>query len=161
MRPLPTPTRRARAGSAEDLAAAKSILFAIALAVMALLILALGAPLGSYGLATGIVVALAAVPADQWRLVPACIIAGLLVDLLVRSVPTRLRARAAAAALPALTNLAIGITIGAGGTLAWSTTLLLGVTVASAAVGWGIAEVVGRLLGHAPDVVTRATPGEG
>jgi hypothetical protein len=40
-------------------------------------------------------------------------------------------------------------------------TLLLGITVASAAVGWGIAEVVGRVLGHAPDVVARATLGEG
>jgi hypothetical protein len=145
----------------EDLAAAKSILFAIALAVMALLIVALGSPLGAFGLATGIVVALAAIPEDQWRLVAAGVIAGLLVDLLVRTVRPRLRARAAAAALPALTNLAIGLTIGAGGTLVWSTTLLLGITVASAAVGWGIAEVVGRILGHAPDVVARAGPGEG
>ena len=145
----------------EDLAAAKSLLFAISLAVMALLIVALGAPLGAFGLATGIVLTLAAIPEDQWRLIPAGIIAGLLVDLLVRAVRPGLRARAAAAALPALTNLAIGLTIGAGGTLAWSTTLLLGITVASAAVGWGIAEVVGRVLGHAPDVVARATPSEG
>jgi Tol biopolymer transport system component len=145
----------------DDLGAAKAMLFAIALAVMALLIVALGAPLGAFGLATGIVVALSAIPEDQWRLIPACIIAGLLVDLLVRMVRPRLRARVAAAALPALTNLAIGLTIGASGTLAWSTTLLLGVTVASAVVGWGIAEVVGRVLGHAPDVVVRATPGEG
>lgn len=143
-----------------DLAAAKSILFAIALAVMALLIVALGSPLGAFGLATGIVVALAAIPEDQWRLVPAAVIAGLLVDLLVRAVRPRLRARAAAAALPALTNLAIGLTIGAGGTLVWSTTLLLGITVASAVAGWGIAEVVGRILGHAPDVVARAAPSE-
>jgi Tol biopolymer transport system component len=145
----------------EDLAAAKSVLFAIALAVMALLIVSLGSPLGAFGLAAGIVLALAAVPEDQWRLIPGGIIAGLLVDLLVRSVRPRLRARAAAVALPALTNLAIGLTIGAGGTLAWSTTLLLGITVASAAVGWGIAEVVGRVLGHAPDVVARAVPDEG
>jgi Tol biopolymer transport system component len=145
----------------EDLAAAKSLLFAIALAVMALLVVALGAPLGAFGLSTGIVLALAAVPEDQWRLIPAGIIAGLLVDLLVRRVRPGLRARAAAAALPALTNLAIGLTIGAAGTLAWSTTLLLGITVASAALGWGIAEVVGRILGHAPDVVAHAPPGEG
>jgi Tol biopolymer transport system component len=145
----------------EDLAAAKSLLFAIALAVMALLVVALGAPLGAFGLSTGIVLALAAVPEDQWRLIPAGIIAGLLVDLLVRTVRPGLRARAAAAALPALTNLAIGLTIGAAGTLAWSTTLLLGITVASAALGWGIAEVVGRILGHAPDVVAHAPRGEG
>ena len=145
----------------EDLAAAKALLFAIALAVMALLIVALGVPLGAFGLATGIVVALGAIPEDQWRLIPAGIIAGLLVDLLARTARPSLRARVAAGALPALTNLAIGLTIGAAGTLAWSTTLLLGVTVASAVIGWGIGEVVGRVLGHAPDVVARATPGEG
>src|SRR5207247_266821 len=52
----------------EDLAAAHSLLFAIALAVMALLIVALGAPLGAFGLATGVMLALAAIPEDQWRL---------------------------------------------------------------------------------------------
>jgi TolB protein len=145
----------------EDLAVAKSLVFAVALAVMALLIVALGAPLGAFGLATGIVVALGAIPGDQWRLIPAAVIAALLVDLLVRAVRPSLRARAAAAALPALVNLAIGLTIGAGGNLAWSTTLLLGVAVASAVIGWGLAELVGRILGHAPDVVAHAAPGEG
>jgi TolB protein len=144
-----------------DLAVAKSLLFALALAIMALLIMALGAPVGAFGLATGVVVALGAIPEDQWRLIPGAVIAGLVVDLLVRAVRPGLRARAAAAALPALVNLAIGLTIGAGGTLAWSTTLLLGVAVASAAVGWGLAEVVARILGHAPDVVAHASPGEG
>ena len=145
----------------EDLAAAKSLFFAVALAIMALLVVALGAPVGAFGLATGIVVGLAAIPEDQWRLIPAAVIAGLLVDLLVRAVRPALRARAAAAALPAFVNFAIGITIGAGGTLAWSTTLLTGVAVASAAIGWGLAEVVARILGHAPDVVAHAAPGEG
>jgi hypothetical protein len=144
-----------------DLAVAKSLLFALALAIMALLIMALGAPVGAFGLATGVVVALGAIPEDQWRMIPGAVIAGLVVDLLVRAVRSGLRARAAAAALPALVNLAIGLTIGAGGTLAWSTTLLLGVAVASAAVGWGLAEVVARILGHAPDVVAHAAPGEG
>jgi len=145
----------------EDLAVAKSLLFAVALAIMALLIVALGAPVGAFGLATAVAVGLAAIPEDQWRLIPASVIAGLLVDLLVRAVGPGLRARAAAAALPALVNLAIGLTIGAGGTLEWSTTLLLGVAVASAGIGWGLAEVVARILGHAPDVVTHAAPGEG
>jgi TolB protein len=145
----------------EDLAVAKSLIFAVALAIMALLIVALGAPVGAFGLAAAIVVGLAAIPEDQWRLIPAAVIAGLLVDLLVRAVRPALRARAAAAALPAFVNFAIGITIGAGGTLEWSTTLLLGVAVASGAVGWGLAEVVSRILGHAPDVVAHAASGEG
>ena len=144
-----------------DLAVAKSLFLAIALALLALLIVALGAPLGAFGLATGIVAVLGAIPEDQWAFIPVAIIAGLLVDLLVRTVRPRLRARAAAAALPALVTLGIGVTIGAGGTLAWSTTLLLGVTTASAVIGWGIAELVARLLGHAPDVVADAVPAEG
>lgn len=145
----------------QDLAAAKSLLFAVVLAVLALLIVALGTPLGAFGLATGVVVALGALPEDQWHLVPAAIIAGLLLDLLVRSVRQKLRSRVAAAALPAFVIFAIGVTIGAGGDLAWSTSLLLGVTVASAAIGWGLAEVISRILGHAPDVVAHAPPGEG
>jgi Tol biopolymer transport system component len=145
----------------DDLAVAKSLFFAVALAIMALLIVALGAPVGAFGLATALVVGLAAIPEDQWRLIPATVIAGLLVDLLVRAVRPAVRARASAAALPALVNLAIGLTIGAGGNLAWSTTLLLGVAMASAVIGWGLAEVVGRILGHAPDVVAHAAPGEG
>lgn len=77
----------------------------------------------------------------------------MLVDGLVRSVRPGLRARVAAATLPALANLAIGLTIGltigAGGTLVWSITLLLGVALISALLGWGLAEAVERLLPRA------------
>jgi Tol biopolymer transport system component len=132
----------------EDLAAAQALLFGLALAIVALLIVALGAPLGSFTLALTIVVAMGALPSDQWRFVPAAVIAGLVTDVLVRSVRLRHRARAAAAAFPALANLAIGLTIGAGGALAWSLTLLLGVAVASAVLGWALAEAVERLFGR-------------
>ena len=145
----------------DDLAVGKALLFAVALAVMALLIVALGAPAGAFGLATAVVVGLSAIPEDQWLLIPAAVMAGLLVDLLVRTVRRPLRARAAAAALPGLVNLTIGLTIGVSGNLAWSTTLLLGVGAASAVIGWGLAEVISRILGHAPDVVAHAPPGEG
>lgn len=130
----------------EDLAAAQSILFGLALSVVALLLVALGAPLGSFAVALLIVVFMSALPADQWRFLPGALLAGLLVDGLVRSVRLRLRARVAAAALPAAANLAIGITIGVGGTLTWSMTLLLGVAVVSAALGWALAEIVERML---------------
>jgi hypothetical protein len=56
------------------------------------------------------------------------------------------RPRVAAAALPGLTLLAFGIAIGAAGTLWWPVTLLTGVALASAVIGWGIAEAAGRLL---------------
>jgi Tol biopolymer transport system component len=134
----------------DDFAAAQAIIFGIALAILALLLLALGAPLGSFALALTIVVAAGAVVTDQWRFIPAAIVAGLIVDGLVRSVGQRWRARLAAAALPGLAFVAIGLTIGASGSLAWSMTLLLGVAIASAAIGWGIAEAVVRLLPRPP-----------
>jgi hypothetical protein len=83
---------------------------------------------------------------DEWRFVPWAIVAGLIVDGLVRLVRLRWRSRVAAAALPSVTLLALAIPIGAAGTLWWSITLLTGVAVASGLIGWGIAEVVGRLL---------------
>jgi TolB protein len=130
----------------EDLAAAQALFFGLALSLVALLIVALGAPLGSFTVVLTIVVAMSALASDQWRFLPAALLAGLVVDGLVRSVRPRLRARVAAAALPALANLGIGLTIGAGGTLTWSITLLLGVAIISAVLGWALAELVERVL---------------
>ena len=131
----------------EDLAAAQAILFGLALAVMALVVIALGAPLGSFGAVLFLTVLAGAIPVDGWRYLPAAVIAGLAVDGLVRAVPGRWKARAAATALPAFGTLAIGLTIGLGGTLAWSLTLLLGTAVATGAIGLGLAEARERLLG--------------
>ena len=134
----------------EDFAAAQALIFGLMLSAVALLVVALGAPLGAFAVVLGLIGASAALPTDEWRFVPGAIAAGLLVDLLVRSIPGRWRGRAAAAALPSLANLALGLTIGLGGTLYWSVTLLLGVCVASAALGWALAEAVERLLLHRP-----------
>ena len=130
----------------EDFAAAQALLFGLALAVLGLLIVSLGAPFGAFTIALLIVAASAAVVVDGWAFLPAAAIAGLAVDGLVRAVRARWKARVAAAALPAAANLAIGLTIGASGTLAWSTTLLLGVALASGVLGWALAEAVDRML---------------
>jgi WD40-like Beta Propeller Repeat len=135
----------------EDFAAAQSLIFGVALAAIALLLLALGAPFGSFTVALLIVFALAALPTDEWRFLPAALLAGLIVDGLVRSAPSRWRSRVAAAGLPGLGLLAIGLTVGLTGTLAWSVTLLLGVALASGLIGWGVAEIVERLLVHRAD----------
>jgi hypothetical protein len=131
-----------------DFAAAQAVLFGLAVAVLALLVVALGAPMGAFAVATFLVVLAAAIPVDGWRFLPGALLAGLAVDGLVRVVPLRWRARTAAAALPALVNLVLGLTIGLAGTLTWSVTLLLGVVVASAALGWGLAEASERLFLH-------------
>ena len=129
----------------EDLAAAQMLFFGLALAGVALLVVALGAPLGAFAAALGVVAIAGAIPNDQWRFLPGAIVAGLLVDVLVRGAPARWRTRTAAAALAAFGTLAIGLTVGIGGTLAWSVTLLLGVALASAALGWALAEAAERL----------------
>jgi ABC-type Fe3+ transport system permease subunit len=67
------------------------------------------------------------------------------VDLVVRAVPARRKTEIAAAALPAVTMLGIGITLGVAQSLAWSLTLLLGVATAAALIGWGLAYAVERL----------------
>jgi TolB protein len=144
------PEARSSGWVMEDFAAAQALIFGVALAILALVLLAVGAPLGSFTVALVIVVAAGAMLTDQWRFIPGAIVVGLIVDGLARSVRQRWRTRLAATALPALTLLAIGLTIGASGSLAWSLTLLLGVAVASAVIGWGIAEAVVRLLPRPP-----------
>ena len=133
----------------EDLAAAQSLIFGLVLAVLGLLLVAIAAPLGSFTVVLLIVVAAGAVPTDEWRFLPGAVLAGLLVDSLVRSVRGRWRAHVAAAVFPAAAVLSIGLTIGIGGTLAWSVTLLLGVALASALVGWALAEGAERLFPRA------------
>jgi Tol biopolymer transport system component len=139
----------------EDFAAAETLLFALTLAIVAILLVALGAPLGSFTVALTIVVAVSALATDQWRFLPVAVLAGVIVDILVRSTRLRHRGRVAAAALPGLATLGIGLTIGAGGTLAWSITLLLGVSIAAALLGLGLAIVVERLV---PSVQHEAHP---
>ena len=129
----------------EDFAAAEALVFGLALAVVALLVIALGAPLGAFAVVLLIIVLASALPVDGWRFLPAAVIGGLVVDGLVRAVRPRWKARVAAAALPALGTLGIGLTIGIAGTLSWSLTLLLGVTLATAILGWALAEAVERL----------------
>jgi Tol biopolymer transport system component len=129
----------------EDLTAAITLLFALTLAIVALVIVGLGAPFGAFTAAMGIMVALAALPTDEWRFLPAGLLAGWIVDGLLRFGRYRNRAVVAASALPALGVLGIGVTLAVEGTLAWSNTLLLGVTVAVALLGWGVAAIVGSL----------------
>jgi Tol biopolymer transport system component len=130
----------------EDLAAAQALLFAVTLAALALVLVALGSPFGSFAVVLVIIVAAGAVPADGWRYLPAAAIAGLIVDGLVAATRRRWRSRVAAAALPALANLGLALTIAATGALSWSLTLVLGVALASGFIGWGLGEAVERLL---------------
>jgi Tol biopolymer transport system component len=128
-----------------DYAAAQALLFGISLAIVAILLAVLSAPFGAYAVVLVLIVGLSVAATGQWGYVPAAVVAGLLVDLLVRSVPPRRRLMAAATALPAAGILALGVTLAASNVLAWSITLLLGVATATALAGWGLAYAVERL----------------
>jgi TolB protein len=128
-----------------DYAAAEAILLAISLAIVAILLAALAAPLGSFTLVLVLIVALSVGPDEHWEYLVAAVVGGAVVDLVVRAAPARRKTEIAAAALPAVTMLGIGITLGVAQSLAWSLTLLLGVATAAALIGWGLAYAVERL----------------
>lgn len=128
-----------------ELMAAESVLFGIVLSILALALVALGAPVGGFTVVLAVVTALAVVPTDEWRFVPGAFIAGLVTDVFVRIVRARDRPTVAAAVFPASATLATGFTIGFGGTLTWSLTMLLGVATITALLGWGVAIVIRRL----------------
>jgi hypothetical protein len=140
----------------EDLYAAQLMLFGIALAILGILLVGLGAPLGSFAAVLTIVALVPAATIDDYRYIPAAVVAGLLVDGLVQGVRPRWRMRAGAAGLAGIGNLAILLTIGAGGTLVWGVSLVLGVALTSALVGWVLAELVERMPGRT--VTQPATP---
>jgi Tol biopolymer transport system component len=129
----------------EDLAAAVSLLFAAMLGAVAVVLVTLGAPIGGFTVALGLLIALAAIASDQWRFVPLGLVFGAVVDAAVAPAPARWRTRLAAAALPAAGLLAIGLTLALSGVLAWTPTLLVGVVVAGALLGAAVGETARRV----------------
>ena len=65
---------------------------AVILAIVALLLVALAAPIGSFTVVLTLMSALAALSTDNWALLPGAVVGGAIVDLLVWSVPGRRRA---------------------------------------------------------------------
>jgi len=139
-----------------DHAAAEALLFAVSLSIVAMLLVALGAPFGSFTVALVLIVLASVAATEQWLYLPAAVVAGLVVDLIVRVTPVGWRSEVAAAALPAAILLGIGIAVGQANALAWSLTLLLGLVAASALIGWGLAYAGARffrLQGSAADAL--------
>jgi hypothetical protein len=124
-----------------DLGAAGALLEALVLASVALLLVGLGPPLGTFAFVLGLTVALAAFVSDEWRFVPAAILGGLAIDLLLARVDSRHRPFVAAAGLPAALVLGLGATLIVTGSLGWTPTLWLGVAAASAGIGLGLASL--------------------
>jgi hypothetical protein len=130
----------------EDLGVAAMLISALALALVVGLV-ALSRPgFGAVALTLGISTALVASVSGEWGFVPAAIVAGLVVDLVLRLTPERWRVAvgASAGAIALVAAAAAGAALDAG--IGWSPTLLIGVAVAAALGGW----VVGSLLEHHP-----------
>jgi Tol biopolymer transport system component len=126
----------------EDLAVASVLIQAAVLAVMAIILVFIRPPFGSFALVMGIATALAASQFDQWRFIPAAILGGLLVDLLVRLAPGHRKALVAAVSAPVVLVLGLAGTVLVTTGIAWSPTLAVGVAFAGGLIGWGFAGIV-------------------
>ena len=133
------------------------LLSALALALVVALLVRTRPPFGAVALAMGIAATLEASQFDAWRFVPAAVIAGLLVDIVLRLAPAgrqiALGASASAVGLVGAVASTVVLTTGIG----WSPTLLLGVAFAAGVAGWGIGALVERHAGdsRSGDVSTR------
>jgi hypothetical protein len=131
----------------ENLGVAAMLLEAIFLVLVVLLVVRVGSPFGAVAVVMGLGAAFAAVDGDDWRFLPAAIIGGLVVDLLIRLVPVARRPLVAGAGSAAAFVLSAGATVIVTAGLGWTPSLLLGVTLACAAIGWGLGGLIGRPLG--------------
>ncbi|TMD28145.1 MAG: hypothetical protein E6I94_08845, partial [Chloroflexi bacterium] len=107
-----------------DLASAAMLLSAIALAFIAVLLASIAPPFGAFGILIGIPTALFAAAADSWPFIPAAVVGGLVVDVLIRFAPDRWKVAVAgsgsAVALVVGAEVTVAMTAGVG----WSASLL-------------------------------------
>ncbi len=123
----------------ENLGVMGTLLGALLLAFLVMLVVSVGAPFGSVTVILGLSTAAAALGSGEWRFVAAAVIAGLIVDVLIRLAPAQRRLLVGTAAAAAAFVLAAGATVLATSVIGWSVTLLLGVAIAGAALGAGMA----------------------
>jgi Tol biopolymer transport system component len=128
----------------EDLAAAAMLITAIVLAFVAILLASINPPFGAFAVLIGGPTALVATAGDQMRFIPGAIVGGLIVDILVRFASDRWKLVAAGAGAAAAYVVSAEVSVALTSGMGWSASLMAGVVVAVAAVGWGIAEVVRR-----------------
>jgi hypothetical protein len=112
------------------------------LAVIVLAVARVGAPFGTVALMLGLAAVLTAIGTGDWRFVPAAVGSGLLVDVLARLAPARLKAPLIGSGAAAALILAPSLTILLTTALAWSPTLTLGATLAAAGIGAGLSGLI-------------------
>jgi Tol biopolymer transport system component len=128
----------------QDLGVAAMLLNAFGLALIVGLLLGVRPPFGAVAVALGVSTALVATQSGGWRFIPAAMIVGLLVDVVVRFAPDarRVPLGAAVAALGLVAAVAGGVAVTSG--IGWSPTLLVGVSVAVVLGGWAIGALIER-----------------
>jgi Tol biopolymer transport system component len=141
----------------EDLAVAGVLLLAVAFALGAMTVVAIGLPFGAVTILVAINAVLATINTDGWRFIPALILAGLLIDVVLTRMPPARRGRLAAILAPVGLVLGYGLTLLVLGTLAWSPTLLIGTAVAAGLIGWLIGVLL-PVIAKAPPTVPGAAP---
>jgi hypothetical protein len=128
----------------EDLGVATMLISALVLALAVGLLVKTGPPFGGVAVALGIAVLLPAGVSDGWRFVPAGIVAGLVIDILLRLAPERWQVRVGAAGAGAGLVVAMAATVALTSGIGWTPTLLIGTVVAAAVAGWAIGSLLER-----------------
>jgi Tol biopolymer transport system component len=130
----------------ETLATTTVLLVTILVAIMAVLLARTGPPFGAFAVLLGISTTILGLTADGAEYIPGAFVAGVIVDTLVRFSPDRWKIGVAGAGLAAAFVVSAEITVAVVHTdLSWSFSLVTGVVVAAAAIGWGLAAVSGGL----------------
>ncbi len=127
----------------QDFAAAAMLLTAFLVALMAVVLARIRPPFGAYAAIFVISTGSVAIISDQSRFLPAALVGGLVVDLLVRLVTERWKVVAAGAGSAAALVLGAEATVALTSGLNWSLTLIAGVAAGGVFIGWLVAELAG------------------
>jgi hypothetical protein len=140
------PPADADPGVREVLATTTILLVTMLVAIMAVLLARTRPPFGAFAVLLGTSTTIVALIADGAEYIPGAFVAGLIVDILVRFSPDRWKIGVAGAGLAAAFVVSAEITVAVVHTdLSWSFSLVTGVVVAAAAIGWGLAAATGGL----------------
>jgi Tol biopolymer transport system component len=130
----------------EMLATTTVLLVTMLVAIMAVLLARTNPPFGAFAVLLGISTTILGLTAGGGEFIPGAFVAGLIVDILVRFSPDRWKIGAAGAGSAAAFVVSAEITVAVVHTdLAWPFSLVTGVVVLAAAIGWGLAAVNGGL----------------
>jgi len=126
----------------ENLAIMSLLFGAVVLALLVLAVVSNGAPFGAVAVILSVASVFASISTGEWRFVLATFVSGLAVDILIRLAPRARKSAAAGAGSAAAFVLGAGVTVIATTGMYWTPTLMLGVTLIAAAIGWALSSVI-------------------